>query len=141
MKNIFLITIFFVLSNSLYSYNNYDKNVNISISQNDLIIVSDVNNIMKYSKAKNLEFVETLCGINCLSILKLFKPDRLKVASRDLTNLPLIQALSETKIPIILSTGMSGLNEINNALDIITKYHNRALKLRNNVNFLKIDKI
>ena len=37
-----------------HSYNNYDKNVNISISQNDLIIVSDVNNIMKYSKAKNL---------------------------------------------------------------------------------------
>ena len=54
MKNIFLITIVIVLSNSLYSYNNYDKNVNISISQNDLIIVSDVNNIMKYSKAKNL---------------------------------------------------------------------------------------
>ena len=24
---------------------------------------------------------------------------------------------------------------------IITKYHNRALKLKNNVNFLKIDKI
>ncbi len=24
---------------------------------------------------------------------------------------------------------------------IVTKYHNRALKLRNNVNFLKIDKI
>lgn len=80
--------------------------------------------LYKYSKAKNLEFVETLCGINCLSILKLFKPDRLKVASRDLTNLPLIQALSETKIPIILSTGMSGLQEINDALDIITKYHN-----------------
>ena len=80
--------------------------------------------LYKYSKVKNLEFVETLCGINCLSILKLFKPDRLKVASRDLTNLPLIQALSETKIPIILSTGMSGLQEINDALDIITKYHN-----------------
>ena len=79
--------------------------------------------IYKYAKNKDLEFVETLCAIDCLSILKYFEPDKLKVASRDLTNLPLIQALAETKIPIILSTGMSGKIELNNAIEIITKYH------------------
>ena len=35
-------------------------------------------------------------------MLKLFSPDYLKVASRDLTNLPLLKALAETNIPIIL---------------------------------------
>ena len=79
--------------------------------------------IYKHAKEKGLEFVETLCAVGCLSIFKYFSPDKLKVASRDLTNLPLIEALAETNIPIILSTGMSGQKELNDALDIISKYH------------------
>ena len=77
-----------------------------------------------YAKSYGLDFVETLCAIGCLSLLKLFTPDYLKVASRDLTNLPLLKALAETKIPMILSTGMAGKTELDNALDVITKEHN-----------------
>ncbi|WP_196889202.1 N-acetylneuraminate synthase family protein [Aureivirga sp. CE67] len=80
--------------------------------------------VYKYAKEKGLDFVETLCATGCLSMLKLFTPDKLKVASRDLTNLPLLEALAETKIPIIISTGMGGKKEIDDAVDIITKYHN-----------------
>ncbi len=77
----------------------------------------------KYAKQYNLDFVETLCAVGCLSLLKLFTPDKLKVASRDLTNLPLLNALAETKIPIILSTGMAGKEELDNALNVIAKHH------------------
>lgn len=80
--------------------------------------------VYKYAKEKGLDFIETLCAKGCLSILKLFVPDYLKVASRDLTNLPLLAALAETKIPIILSTGMAGKKELDDALEVITKYHN-----------------
>lgn len=76
-----------------------------------------------HAKSFGFEFVETLCAIGCLSLLKLFTPDRLKVASRDLTNLPLLSALAETKIPIILSTGMAGKKELDDALNIISKQH------------------
>lgn len=79
--------------------------------------------VYKYAKSRGLEFVETLCSRGCLSLLNLFTPDYLKVASRDLTNLPLLAAMSETKIPIILSTGMAGKKELDEALDIITQYH------------------
>ncbi|MCD0486909.1 N-acetylneuraminate synthase family protein [Pedobacter sp. MC2016-14] len=79
--------------------------------------------IYQYAKSKGLEFVETLCAIGCLSLLKLFTPNYLKVASRDLTNLPLLAAMAETKIPIILSTGMAGKKELDEALDVITKSH------------------
>src|SRR5690625_1491285 len=72
--------------------------------------------LYKYAKSKGLDFVETLCSPGCLSLLKLFTPDRLKVASRDLTNLPLLAAMAETKIPIILSTGMGGIKELDQAL-------------------------
>lgn len=79
--------------------------------------------VYNYAKSLGLDFVETLCAVGCLSLLKLFTPDRLKVASRDLTNLPLLSALAETKIPIILSTGMAGKKELDDALDVITRYH------------------
>jgi sialic acid synthase SpsE len=77
-----------------------------------------------YAKSHGLDFVETLCAIGCLSLTKYFMPDRLKVASRDLTNLPLLSALAETQIPIILSSGMGGYKEIDDALATITRYHN-----------------
>lgn len=80
--------------------------------------------VYQHAKALGLDFVETLCAVGCLNMLKLFTPDKLKVASRDLTNLPLLSALAETKIPIIVSTGMAGEKELNDAIEVISKYHN-----------------
>ncbi|BDD10376.1 sialic acid synthase [Fulvitalea axinellae] len=82
--------------------------------------------LYSYAKSKGLEFVETLCAVGCLSMLKLFTPDRLKVASRDLTNLPLLEAMAETGIPMIISTGMAGKRELDEALEMIGKHHNNV---------------
>ena len=79
--------------------------------------------VYKYAKSLGLDFIETLCSKGCMSLLKLFTPDKLKVASRDLTNLPLLEVMAETKIPMILSTGMGGKKELDDALEIITRYH------------------
>lgn len=79
--------------------------------------------VYKYAKALGLDFVETLCAKGCLSMLNLFTPDYLKVASRDLTNLPLLDAMAQTKIPMIVSTGMAGEKELNDALSTISKHH------------------
>lgn len=75
------------------------------------------------AKAYDLDFIETICHPPCLSMLDLFTPDALKVASRDLTNLPLIDAMAETGIPIILSTGMDGVAELDDALATVTRHH------------------
>lgn len=79
--------------------------------------------VFAHAKSLGLDFVETLCSPGCLSLLKLFKPDFLKVASRDLTNHVLLEVMAETKIPIILSTGMAGKKELDDALSIITRFH------------------
>lgn len=79
--------------------------------------------IYKYAKSKGLDFVETLCAKGCLSLLRLFTPNYLKVASRDVTNLPLLESLAETKIPMIVSLGMANRNSLDDALDVITRYH------------------
>jgi len=79
--------------------------------------------VYKHAKTYGLDFVETLCAPGCLSIFKYFAPDFLKVASRDLTNLPLLSALAETKVPMIVSTGMAGKAELDAAIETIARYH------------------
>lgn len=80
--------------------------------------------LYRYAKETySVDFVETICAIGAMSVLKKFTPDYLKVASRDLTNLPLLEALASTRIPIILSTGMAGKRELDEALDTITRHH------------------
>lgn len=79
--------------------------------------------LYQYAVSKGLEFVETLCAVGCLSIFRHFAPNYLKVASRDLTNLPLLNAMAETKVPMILSTGMGGKPELDNALEVICRHH------------------
>lgn len=80
--------------------------------------------VYKHAKSYGLDFVETLCAPSCTSIFRYFEPDYLKVASRDLTNLPLLEVLGETKVPIIISTGMAGKKELDDALNVLNKYHN-----------------
>jgi sialic acid synthase SpsE len=76
-----------------------------------------------YAREKGLDFVDTLTSPKTLRLLDFIEPKYIKVASRDLTNFPLLQAIGETKNPVLLSTGMGGLKEIDNAIEIITKYH------------------
>ena len=38
--------------------------------------------VYRHAKSLGMDFVETLCSKGCMSLLKLFTPDRLKVASR-----------------------------------------------------------
>jgi sialic acid synthase len=103
-------------------YNSFGKTYG---EHREFLELNDEEHFELYNYAKNagLEFVETLCAVSCVSMLKLFTPDRLKVASRDLTNIPLLKAMAETEIPIILSTGMGGKKELDDALDAITQYH------------------
>ena len=80
--------------------------------------------LYKYAKSRGLDFVDTLSGINCIEpILKLFTPDYLKVASFHLDNIPLVRALAETRIPLIISTGTAGKAELDEALNVITRFH------------------
>jgi sialic acid synthase SpsE len=79
--------------------------------------------LYRHAKSHGFEFVETLCAMGCLGMLRYFSPDKLKVASRDLTNLPLLAALAETRIPIILSTGMADQRDLDDALAVITRHH------------------
>jgi len=75
--------------------------------------------LWKRAKSSGMDFIVTLCAPSCITILDYLRPDYIKVASRDLSNTPLLCAIAETGIPIILSTGMSEIEEISNAVKAI----------------------
>ena len=68
--------------------------------------------VYRYATSLGLDFVETLCSVGCLSLLLLFTPDRLKVASRVRTNLLLLDALAECRTSIIPPPVSAGTQEL-----------------------------
>jgi sialic acid synthase len=76
-----------------------------------------------YARACGLDFIDTMCAIGALEVLNYCTPDYLKVASRDLDNLPLLRAIGETKLPVIISTGMSDEVDLCEAMNVLTGYH------------------
>jgi sialic acid synthase SpsE len=53
-----------------------------------------------------------------------------KVASADVTNLPLIEYMAQRRKPIILSTGMSTMEEIADAVATVRQYHDDLVLLQ-----------
>lgn len=75
----------------------------------------------QYAHSKGLDFVETLCSPGCLSLLDCCRVDRIKIASRDVTNIPLLERLGELSQSIIVSSGMCTLEELERAVDILSR--------------------
>lgn len=75
--------------------------------------------LYKYCEEKNIIYMCTPWDHKSVDVLERFGVLAYKVASADLTNMPLISKLSKTNKPIILSTGMSKLNEIEKTVDFL----------------------
>lgn len=76
--------------------------------------------LINYCNEKKIDFLSTPFDLSSLSFLtKYCKVKRLKISSGDLTNGPLLLAAAQSKIPIILSTGMSTLGEVEAALKVL----------------------
>ena len=72
-----------------------------------------------YIRDKGVDFVDTLCSPKTVKLTEMTTIDKVKIASRDLTNIPLLKEIAKIKNDIIISTGMSGLEEIDFALNIL----------------------
>ena len=68
--------------------------------------------ISNYCKSKGILYMCTPWDVDSVDILETFDVPAYKVASADLTNMPLLNKLLSTKKPLILSTGMSTIDEI-----------------------------
>lgn len=77
--------------------------------------------LFRYCKKKGIDFICSPFDMESIDFLSLLGVDEIKVPSGEITNLPFLRKLGGLGKKIILSTGMSKLGEIENALDILNK--------------------
>jgi N-acetylneuraminate synthase len=77
--------------------------------------------LFKYAKSKDITYLCTPWDIDSVHFLDEMGVEAYKIASADLTNLPLIKSLIDTGKPLILSTGMSTEAEINKTAAFLSK--------------------
>jgi len=70
-------------------------------------------------REKNLEFISTPFDDESVDLLVNLGVARLKVPSGEITNAPLLLKMARTGLPIIMSTGMAGLGEVEAALGVL----------------------
>lgn len=76
--------------------------------------------LQKYCHGKGIKFLTTLVDLYSLGRVNELNLDFIKIASGEITNIPFLRQVAMIKKPIILSTGMSNLGEIENALKVLT---------------------
>tara|TARA_Y100001936_G_scaffold209760_1_gene216117 strand:+ start:1973 stop:3031 length:1059 start_codon:yes stop_codon:yes gene_type:complete len=69
--------------------------------------------------SEGITFLSTPQNFSDLKLLLELGIDAIKVGSDDFTNIPLLKKYSSTNLPLIVSSGMSTLEEVNDALDAI----------------------
>jgi N,N'-diacetyllegionaminate synthase len=82
--------------------------------------------LKKYCEKKKIEFMSTPFDLVSLKLLKELNVRRLKIPSGEINNFLLLREIARCKKEIIMSTGMSNLKEIKQALKVIRKYNNKS---------------
>ena len=71
-----------------------------------------------YSKSRGIGFLSTPFDVDSFDLLNDFDLDFWKIASGEITNLPLLEKFASSKKPIVLSTGMCDLQDIEAAIQV-----------------------
>lgn len=77
--------------------------------------------LSQYCRQKGILYLCTPWDSRSVAVLESFEVPAYKVASADLTNLPLLDVLAATKKPLILSTGMSRPDEVKITVDFLNR--------------------
>ena len=75
--------------------------------------------IIAHCQKRNITFLSTPFEMDSLELLTSLGVPMLKIPSGEITNGPLLLAAAQTGKPIILSTGMSTLEEVKHALEVL----------------------
>ncbi len=93
--------------------NQFDLLKKYELNQDQII------SLYKYAKKKKIEFMLSFFDTKSLEITKKINLNYIKVPSGEISNELLLRKISKLKKKIILSTGMSNIKEIKNALKIL----------------------
>ena len=96
----------------------------LEFSKEELKIIFD------YAKELDIICFATPFDKKSIKILEELNNPIYKISSFHVTDFELIKAIAETSKPIILSTGMSSIEEIDKAVDIIREFHEKLIILQ-----------
>ena len=91
----------------------YEMLRKLELSKHDHQILAD------YCVQKGIEFLSSPFDLESIDLLNELGVKRFKIPSGEITNLPYLRYISSMGKPIILSTGMSTLEEVDGAINII----------------------
>jgi len=94
---------------------------------------SDFSELNDFAKSNQIIFLSTPFGMKAVNLLIRLKVPAFKIASGDLTNLPLISYIARNKKPMLLSTGMGNIEEVNDAVQAIKNVKNNKIIIMHSV--------
>lgn len=78
--------------------------------------------LKEYCDKKSIIFMSTVYDLEALDVLVKIEAPALKIGSSDTLNTPLLMEAAKTKIPILLSTGMTNMEEVKFIVKFLKKY-------------------
>jgi N-acetylneuraminate synthase len=79
---------------------------------------------------QKIEFLSSPFSIEAVELLENVGVKRYKIPSGEVTNLPFLKVIAETGKPILLSSGMSSWDELDEAVNIIRKHQDKLTILQ-----------
>jgi N,N'-diacetyllegionaminate synthase len=89
---------------------------NLELSHEDHLSLID------YCNQKSIKFFSTAFDVDGINYLDNLGLDQFKIPSGEMTNYPYLRAIAQKNKPIILSTGMGALGEIEEALKVLLEF-------------------
>jgi N-acetylneuraminate synthase len=77
--------------------------------------------LIDYCQQQNIEFLSTAFDLSSIELLASLGLSRWKIPSGEITNFPYLRQIGRQGQPVILSTGMANLGEIESALSLLEK--------------------
>lgn len=75
--------------------------------------------LMAYCKEKGVKFLSTAFDFDSITLLSDLNLDFWKIPSGEITNYPYLERIARTGLPIVMSTGMSDIDDVKAALDVL----------------------
>lgn len=76
--------------------------------------------LIQYCQEQGIQFLSTAFDLDSIDLLEELGLALYKIPSGEMTNLPYLRKIGQKQKPVLLSTGMADLGEIEDALDVLT---------------------
>lgn len=112
----------------------YQKETTGSGNQFDMLkklelSLEDHSTLKSYCESKGVMFISTPFDFESVDLLENVGMPLYKISSGDLTNIPLLKYIAKFNKPIIISTGMANLGEVENAIEAVKSCGNNDITL------------